>query len=305
MKTSSPSTRVTYPTCPVCQSDSISPVLVAVDHTVSQESFDVWHCSTCQLRFTQAVPDENAIGSYYQAESYISHSNTRKGLVNRLYQMVRDFTLVQKRKLIQQVSGLKTGSLLDIGCGTGEFLGTMQTAGWKCLGLEPDPGARKQAKENFQLAVHPSDHLFELAAEQYDVISMWHVLEHVHRLHLYLDQIKSCLKPSGTLIIAVPNYQSLDAGKYEAEWAAYDVPRHLYHFSPTAMQHLLRDHGFELIKMKTMPFDAFYVSLLSEKYIHGKVRLISGFFTGLRSFLATIGHADRCSSVMYIIRKAA
>ena len=303
MKTTATSTRVTYAACPVCHSESIAPVLTASDHTVSGESFEVWHCNSCQLRFTQQAPDETAIGSYYQSEEYISHSNTRKGLVNRLYQWVRDFTLVQKRKLIRKVSGMQTGALLDIGCGTGEFLNTMKQAGWTSLGLEPDPGARQQAIEHFQLDVHPSDHLFQLAAKQWDVITMWHVLEHVHRLHPYLDKIYELLKPGGKLIIAVPNYQSLDAAKYESAWAAYDVPRHLYHFSPEAMQRLLSDHGFQWSTLKTMPFDAFYVSLLSEKYIHGKLRLIPGFLTGLRSYLASLRQPARCSSVMYIVQK--
>ncbi|MEM7372216.1 MAG: class I SAM-dependent methyltransferase [Bacteroidota bacterium] len=269
---------------------------------MSGEIFQVWHCNDCELRFTQEIPIEEEIGQYYQSEEYISHSNTSKGIVNRLYQLVRDYTLIQKRKLVQHLAGSKTGKILDIGCGTGEFLGTMKQAGWNALGLEPDPGAREQANKNFGLTVEPSDHLFAIS-DSYDVISMWHVLEHVHQLHENIDQIYSLLKEDGVLLIAVPNYQSLDAGYYQEFWAAYDVPRHLYHFSSKAMSSLMEAHQFQVSTIRKMPFDSFYVSLLSEKYKHGKLRLLAGFWIGLRSFLKAFRQADRCSSILYVIRK--
>ncbi|MEL6651968.1 MAG: class I SAM-dependent methyltransferase [Bacteroidota bacterium] len=275
---------------------------MAQDYTVSQEKFEIWECQNCQLRFTQHIPGESEIGRYYQSEEYISHSNTSKGLVNTLYQWVRNYTLGQKRKLIEKLSGRKSGSLLDIGCGTGEFLGTMKEAGWKSTGLEPDEGARQQAKAQ-DVEVHPSEHLFQLNGS-YDVITMWHVLEHVHRLHEYLDQIESILADDGLLIIAVPNYNSRDASHYQAEWAAYDVPRHLYHFEAEAMERLLGQHGFRLEKLQHMPFDGFYVSLLSEKYRHGKSRLVPAFVQGLRSYLLSSSRHEKGSSIMYMIRKA-
>lgn len=291
-----------YKACPVCKSSGIYQVLQPKDHTVSGETFEVWHCDSCELRFTQEIPIEDEIGQYYQSEEYISHSNTSKGIVNRLYQLVRDITLIQKRKLVQKLSGMKSGKILDIGCGTGEFLGTMKQAGWTALGLEPDPGAREQASKNFGLEVKPSDDLFNLP-DKYDVISMWHVLEHVHRLHENIDQIHSLLNENGVLLIAVPNYQSLDAEHYQNFWAAYDVPRHLYHFSSKAMKHLMEGHGFQIETMKQMPFDSFYVSLLSEKYHHGKLRLFAGFWIGLRSFFRASQNANKCSSILYVIKK--
>lgn len=292
-----------YTSCPVCQSKDISSALNAKDFTVSYESFDIWECHQCQLRFTQSIPQESEIGKYYQSEEYISHSNTSKGLINQLYQWVRDFTLVQKRNLIHKLTGKKTGSLLDIGCGTGEFLGKMKDAGWKVMGLEPDEGAREQGRTNHGITVEPSEKLFDLTANQYDAISMWHVLEHVHRLDEYLKKINQLLVADGVLIIAVPNYQSADAEWYDSEWAAYDVPRHLYHFSHSSMVQLMDRHGFKLDTIKRMPFDAFYVSLLSEKYRHGQPRLVPGFFNGFRSYLQSLGRKDRSSSIMYIIRK--
>ncbi|MEZ4771714.1 MAG: class I SAM-dependent methyltransferase [Bacteroidia bacterium] len=295
--------RITYQTCPVCASPKIHLVFSPKDHTVSGEPFQVWHCDQCSFRFTQDIPVPEEIGSYYKSEDYISHSNTNKGIVNRLYQMVREITLKGKRNLITQSSGKNSGKILDIGCGTGEFLGKMKNSGWETLGLEPDEGAASLAKKNHGLSVLPSDQLFSLENGAYDVITMWHVLEHVHELKAYLQKIQLLLKPNGLLIIAVPNYQSLDAEKYGEFWAAYDVPRHLYHFSPGSMKFLLEEQQFQLMEMKRMPFDAFYVSLLSEKYISGKTRLFAAFFTGLRSYLRNLQKVETGSSVLYVVRK--
>jgi 2-polyprenyl-3-methyl-5-hydroxy-6-metoxy-1,4-benzoquinol methylase len=303
LKTTQSTPLVTYANCPLCNSQNISKVLKAKDYTVSHETFEVWNCSDCQARFTQGVPVESEIGRYYQSEDYISHSNTQKGLVSRLYQSVRSYTLRQKRNWVKKVSGLATGRILDIGCGTGEFLNAMKGAGWHTLGLEPDEGARQMARKNYGLEVQQQDQLFELEEEAFDVISMWHVLEHVHRLHPYLDKIAKLLKAEGVLIIAVPNYQSKDADTYGKEWAAYDVPRHLYHFSPAAMEQLLESHGFQLVQKKLMPFDPFYVSLLSEKYRHGSARLLPAFWNGALSLMKSMGNVDQASSVIYLARK--
>ena len=303
METNIQHAKISYQQCPVCSSDTIHPVLTAADHTVSREEFEIWECEQCLFRFTQHVPDENEIGAYYESEEYISHSNTRQGVINRLYHIVRSYTLRQKRNLVKEVSGLKTGSILDIGSGTGEFLNEMKSAGWETLGLEPNPDGRKQAKENYGLEIHEPDHLFRLEEDSVQVVSMWHVLEHVHKLHEYMNAIRSILKPGGTLIIAVPNYRSLDAEKYDSHWAAYDVPRHLYHFSPESMRKLLEKHKFLLRKIKGMPFDPFYVSMLSEKYLKGKNDLVSGFRTGLQSFMQGQRKPERSSSVIYIVKK--
>ena len=305
MSTSTKKGNITYTTCPSCNSSEISKVLSAKDYTVSSEQFEVWHCANCEVRFTQHIPVEEEVGAYYQSEEYISHSNTSKGLVNRLYQTVRNITLKQKRDWVQKVSGRSSGKILDIGCGTGEFLSTMKETGWTTLGLEPDEGARTQAQKNYGLEVQEQDHLFNLPQASYDVISMWHVLEHVHRLHPYLDQIQEVLQPEGRLIIAVPNYQSKDADIYQEYWAAYDVPRHLYHFSPKGMKMLLESHGFELVEKKLMPFDSFYVSMLSEKYKHGASRLLQAFMSGLKSWMEARRNVDRSSSVIYLAKKKA
>lgn len=293
---------ITRNSCPACQQTEISQVLSAKDYTVSSEDFEVWECGDCGLRFTQNIPSESAIGRYYQAEEYISHTETKKGLVNRLYHMVRDYTLKQKRKMVIKLTGLKEGSLLDIGAGTGAFLHTMQEAGWKGTGLEPDEGARINASDHYGVILKPNEQLFSLPNEGFDLISMWHVLEHVHELHDYLDQIRKLIRNSGHLLIAVPNFESHDAETYGSHWAAYDVPRHLYHFSHASMEGLLARHQFKLEEIRPMPFDAFYVSLLSEQYKHGRQRLFAGFWTGFRSWLKSGSDAKRCSSILYIAR---
>ncbi len=296
--------RIHRSTCPACDSEHVHPVLKATDHTVSRETFDVWQCLTCSLRFTQDVPGPDHIGSYYASEDYISHSNSSAGLINGLYQRVRSITLSQKLSLVQSATELETGALLDVGCGTGEFAHTMKSAGWRVKALEPDEGARAFAKTNYGLDVAPPDQLSQLEGP-YDAVTLWHVLEHVHELHGYLDQLHRLIGKSGTLLIAVPNYTSPDGKRYAGAWAAYDVPRHLYHFSPPAMGELLALHGIEVTEMRAMPFDAFYVSMLSEKYKGtGQLGLASAVLSGLNTF--TRGRQDpmKSSSVIYVCRRA-
>jgi SAM-dependent methyltransferase len=277
-------------------------VLAAKDHTVSQETFPIVQCNGCQVRFTQDVPDADSIGPYYKAESYISHTDTRKGLVNQLYHSVRSLTLKSKLALVKEVSGMGKGSLLDYGSGTGAFLDTMRNAGWQVNGLEPDDTARNVAKDRYGLDLHSPAELQDMAPASFDVITLWHVLEHVHDLHHTLDGLEKALKPGGTLLIAVPNYTSGDAVHYGEFWAAWDVPRHLYHFSPASMKTLLERHGLDVTGTRRMWFDSYYVSMLSEQYKRGRSGLIRAFFEGSLSNLQAIMDAQSCSSVIYIAR---
>jgi 2-polyprenyl-3-methyl-5-hydroxy-6-metoxy-1,4-benzoquinol methylase len=294
---------ISYIHCPCCSSTAIYPALSAKDHTVSGELFEIWHCDDCTVRFTQNVPDASSIAPYYRSANYVSHSDTEKGLVNRLYHMVRNHTLHSKKKLVQQVTNKRTGSLLDVGAGTGAFANTMQLAGWKVRALEPDDTARKNAAGKYGLQLESSEKLFALDTAHFDVITMWHVLEHVHDLHTYLAQFQKLLKPGGKLVIAVPNYTSHDAKAYGDYWAAYDVPRHLYHFSPKSMELLVNDNGFELSDVKPMWFDSLYVSMLSEQYRNGSGNLIGAVWHGLISNLKALLDKKRCSSVIYIFSK--
>lgn len=295
---------ITYKHCPVCKSEDLHGIFSAKDHTVSGESFPIVECKYCALRFTQDVPSPHKINKYYASENYISHSDTNTGIINKLYHFIRKKTLAGKKELIIKYTGMNEGKILDIGCGTGAFLYVMKEAGWECSGLEPDESARKKAAAMY--GIHPSEEkaLFALPKNSFDVITMWHVLEHVHELHEYAAQLRELLTPSGRLFIAVPNYKSYDAKYYGALWAAYDVPRHLYHFSPESMKLLMNKHDLIIKKIKPMWFDSYYVSMLSEKYRNGKGNIIRAFFVGLISNIKTLGSNEACSSLIYVISKA-
>lgn len=290
-----------YTHCPVCGSAELKPVLSAKDHTVSGEKFVVLECNQCTLRFTQDVPDAASISPYYKSENYISHTNTSKGLINGLYQSVRKRTLKQKRRLVEKITGVKNGKLLDVGSGTGAFASEMKRNGWDVTGLEPDEDARKIAKESFNIELSDISQFYQLPDNRFDAITFWHVLEHVHDLQRYMAKLKTLLKGNGKLFIAVPNYTSGDASVHKEYWAAYDVPRHLYHFSPQSMKVLVEKHGMKLLLLKPMWYDSFYVSMLSSKYKSGKTNLITAFFNGLRSNIKALGDVKKCSSVIYII----
>ncbi|MCU0396030.1 MAG: class I SAM-dependent methyltransferase [Chitinophagaceae bacterium] len=292
-----------YTACPVCQGRQLREVLQCQDHTVSHQTFAVWECNHCRVRFTQHVPAAESIGPYYQSEDYISHSDTDKGLVSKIYKLARRFTLRGKRVLVQQVSGRQQGTLLDVGCGTGAFLHTMQAAGWQVTGLEPDGGARTRAFQLYGLQVQEASLIYRLPDAQYDVITLWHVLEHIHDLHGYWEQFARLLRPGGTLLIAVPNFTSRDASEYQQYWAAYDVPRHLYHFSPQSMQQLAAQHGFSISAIRPMWLDAFYIALLSEKYRHGRQRLVPAFLAGCRSVWHAYRNPGTCSSQVYVLKR--
>jgi 2-polyprenyl-3-methyl-5-hydroxy-6-metoxy-1,4-benzoquinol methylase len=294
---------ITYSSCPCCGSAALSKALAATDYLVSQKEFEILECADCTLRFTQHIPDAQAIAQYYQSSDYISHSGTNKGIINSLYHTVRKITLADKRRLILSVTQIDNGRLLDIGAGTGAFVGHMQTNGWQSTGLEPDEAARRNALTANKVNLLAPDTLFEFPENSFDVITMWHVLEHVHDLHNYMEQLKKILKPNGKIFIAVPNYTSYDAKFYKGFWAAYDVPRHLYHFSPEAMFQLLSIHSLQLLASRVMWYDSFYISLLSEKYKKEKKNALRGFLVALFSNLKAFVDKERCSSLIYIIGK--
>lgn len=296
--------RIHYSSCPACGSSTIQEALKAKDHTVSNEIFAIWECGNCTLRFTQDVPNAATIGPYYQSSAYVSHSDTKEGLVNRLYHFVRGITLKSKRNIIQQHTELAKGSLLDIGAGTGAFAYTMQQGNWQVTGLEPDATARQVAKSKLGLELQAADTIYTLPSHQFDAITMWHVLEHVHDLHGYLERFVDILKPNGKVFIAVPNYTSKDAATYKEHWAAYDVPRHLYHFSPKSVEMLAASKGFAVKAFLPMWYDSFYVSMLSEQCRNGKPNLLSASWNGLMSNLKALFNVKKCSSVIYLLEKS-
>lgn len=293
--------RINHVHCPCCGSADIGFRLTAKDYTVSMEAFPIWQCGSCTLRFTQEAPDQASIGAYYKADNYISHTDTKAGIINGLYHQVRKRTLYGKERLIKKYTGLSGGNLLDIGAGTGAFCQHMKEAGWTVTGLEPDEATRLRAQELHGLHLQPADRLFRLPARSTDAVTLWHVLEHVHALHEYIERIRDLLSPQGRALIAVPNYTSYDATAYGQYWAAYDVPRHLYHFSPQAMQFLLKKHRLALTAIEPMWYDSFYVSMLSEQYKNGKAGYVKACAVGLVSNVKALVNKRRCSSVVYVV----
>jgi 2-polyprenyl-3-methyl-5-hydroxy-6-metoxy-1,4-benzoquinol methylase len=288
--------------CPVCDSDQLANYLSCVDYTVSKKEFQVQKCSQCGFIFTNPRPSEDAIGPYYESEDYISHSGTSKGLVNRLYHLVRNYSIKSKRRLIARYSPGK--KILDIGSGTGEFLNELDQKGYSVIGLEPNEAARKQSISNYTLSILEPGKSQEFNEDSFDAVTMWHVLEHVHRLNEQVSEINRLLKTGGVAVIAVPNPSSADASIYKEVWAGYDVPRHLYHFTPSTIERLFDKHGFSMIKKKIMPFDSFYVSLLSEKYKKSSLAFFRGMFFGKISWLIALFNPNKASSLIYIFKKS-
>lgn len=283
--------------CPVCEQGMFDPYLTTRDFSVSGEEFSIVRCRACGFHFTNPVPAADEIGRYYKSENYVSHSSTKRGIINRLYHVVRKYTLKKKVKLVNRLSGGR--ELLDIGSGTGHFLNQAKLARWSVTGLEPDDDARSLGNREFGLTIQPLEQLHKLNDGAYDVITLWHVLEHVYDLKRDVSKMISLLNDQGTLVIAVPNMNSFDASVYKEFWAAYDLPIHLYHFVKTDIEHLFAPFGLELVEMVPMKFDSFYVSMLSEKYRGGSI--FRAFFVGLRSNWKAKG--ENYSSMIYILRR--
>ncbi len=287
--------------CPVCDSIQLSPFLICKDNTVTGEKFQIVECLSCGFKFTNPRPEEKNSALYYKSENYVSHSNSKKGVINTLYQVIRKYTLLKKLQMIS--SYFKTGKILDIGCGTGEFLNIFKKARWNTLGIEPDFDARKMATNNYALDVREEKELKNLKESSFEVITLWHVLEHVYLLNERIEDIKRLLKPNGIIVIAVPNCNSLDARVYKEKWAAYDVPRHLYHFTPKNIEDIFDKHKLKVIRMLPMVFDSFYISMLSEKIKTGKVNIFRSTWNGIRSNFLALKKEGVYSSQIYIIQK--
>jgi len=292
-----------YPACPVCKNDGATFSLHCTDFSLTQENFDIIQCPKCSIRVTFPIPSIEKIAPYYHFTEYISHTDTNKGWMNKLYHKVRQRTLSQKSNWIQSLFTGHKGNLLEVGAGTGAFANAMQKKGWNVTALEPDATTRDRAFEIYGLTLSPIETIYTIPAQSFDVITLWHVLEHVHDLNGYFAAFTKLLKPNGRLIIAVPNYTSLDAKFYKSYWAAYDVPRHLYHFSPESMAYLSNNYEFNLVLTKPMWFDSFYVSLLSEKYKHsGILGSFRAFVIGLASNLNAWKNPRKASSIIYEIK---
>lgn len=289
--------------CPVCSKTEFRNKLVVEDRTVSHESFAVVECASCGFQFTNPRPDPDNIGRYYESAAYVSHNSGAAGLVNQVYRLARVFTMRSKVRLLGRYAP-QQGRVLDYGCGTGHFLAAARGAGWQVAGLEPNATARAEAAQRVGQPIGSPDNLAALAEGSFDAITLWHVLEHVHALNETLAHLVQLLRPGGVLLIAVPNAASFDAQYYGAQWAAYDVPRHLYHFVPSTMAQLLKKHRLVLRATLPMPLDAYYVSLLSEPTPGGAGRLLRALRLGYASNRAAAQHGGQYSSLLYVAGRA-
>jgi 2-polyprenyl-3-methyl-5-hydroxy-6-metoxy-1,4-benzoquinol methylase len=288
--------------CPVCGKTEFRNKLVVEDKSVSKESFAIQQCVACTFQFTNPRPDADHIGRYYESDEYVSHNSAATGLINQAYKMARFFTMRRKVGLLNRLVPGK-GRLFDYGCGTGHFLAAAQANGWQVAGVEPNAKAREEATQRVGQPIG-SGKLTDVELESCDAITLWHVLEHVHTLNDTLNQLVSRLRPDGVLLIAVPNVDSLDAQHYRQDWAAYDVPRHLYHFSARTMAQLLKKHKLTVLETLPMALDAYYVSMLSEK--HRAERgggMLSVLKAGYKSNQYAEQHEGQYSSLIYVAAK--
>lgn len=293
--------------CPVCGATAFRDKLLVQDKSVSREEFTIVQCQACDFQFTNPRPAAAHIGKYYESDAYVSHNSGAQGLINRVYRVARYFTVRRKVTLITKLHGGRPGRLLDYGCGTGHFLAGAKKAGWDVVGLEPSERARQEAARRAGQSIQEPAALASLPPASFDILTLWHVLEHVHALNEILAQLTAVLKPGGRLLIAVPNVDSLDAQHYRQDWAAYDVPRHLYHFVPATMRRLLARHGLRIEQTLALPLDAYYVSLLSEQHraperAGGPLAVLKA---GYRSNQYAAQHDGQYSSLLYVAERAA
>lgn len=287
--------------CPLCKSGHFNNYIVVKDHSVSKESFTLCKCKNCKLIFTNPRPDQKNIGKYYQSENYVSHSNKGNNLVNILYKTVRSYTLGEKVGWLNSYVK-KKGRLLDYGCGTGHFLNRAQKNGWDTIGVEPNPQAAEIAAKNNKIKIYHSIELFD-NENKFDAITLFHVLEHVHDLSFTLKSLLGKLKKRGTLFIAVPNNDSYDAKNYKENWAALDVPRHLYHFDQNTMSMLAEEFDLRIVDALPMKFDSYYVSLLSDKISQNGNNIFKSLINGYKSNKYAKINNNNYSSLLFILRK--
>ena len=294
---------VHHDVCPLCSSEKIALHFSCNDHFISRKDFVIFKCSNCGFLFTQDYPEESEISAFYESEEYISHSDTSKGFSNKLYRIARTFMLGRKKVLIEKMSGVIKGKILDIGSGTGYFASMMKEAGWQVKGIEINEKARNFSASNFNLEVDPPDRITTYESNSFDCITLWHVLEHFHDPFKYISEIYRLLKPGGVCVVALPNSSSYDAKSYKRFWAAWDVPRHLWHFQPATFRIFSEKSGFILENLKILPLDVFYISLLSERYKGSGMAFFKAMSKASFFAFMSVFNRNRSSSVVYILRK--
>ena len=286
--------------CPWCGSEKAQINLWLKDEFLTKEDFHICECLNCGLLYTMPRPDKEKIGAYYKSEAYYSHQENKKGFIPKVYERVKSINLKHKYRLA--TNGMQPGKLLDIGCGVGDFLHTAEMHGWECIGVEPSEDAKAIAQKRMKGKIITSEELEGFPDGAFDVITMWHVLEHVDDLKWQVAQLQRLVKPFGRVVIAVPNYKSYDGQYYKEHWAAYDVPRHLNHFNRITLSKIFKTSGLELVKMDKLKWDAYYISYLSEQYRHHSLPLVRGLYRGFISNCKA-RRSGEWSSLVYVFER--
>jgi SAM-dependent methyltransferase len=289
--------------CPLCSSEKIALHFSCNDHFISKKDFPIFKCSACGFLFTQDYPEETEIAQFYESDNYISHSDISEGFSNKLYRVARGIMLRKKKNLIGKITRLKKGTILDIGSGTGYFAATMKRAGWMARGIEINEKARNFSIANFELEVDPPDRIMSYESNSFDCVTLWHVLEHFHDPFKNISEIYRLLKPGAICVVALPNCNSYDANHYKRFWAAWDVPRHLWHFQPSTFRIFSEKSGFILENLIILPLDVFYISLLSERYKGSSMAFFKAMSKAFIFALRSGYNRNRASSEIYILRK--
>ena len=306
--------------CPVCHAAN-STIFMRVPDRFRPEpgtAYTLVRCVKCSLVYLNPRPVEESSGVFYESSEYTPFVSTGKqrSIMDRVYVAIREMNNRWKRRQIEALQP-ERGRLLDVGCGTGEFLQAMHAAGWQVRGVERDAKAAAYAVEQLQLdVVCGSLDTVPLAPASFDVVTMWHVLEHLYQPHKALMQVRDVLRPGGLLVIAVPNLLSLDARYYRQNWVAFDAPRHVQHFSPKSLRSLCEMHSFAHLRTRMLPFDPFFNALMSETVIERRKgasipgRIVSTLRAGIVANVAFIAgwvtarlQQPLGSSLVYFFRK--
>lgn len=289
--------------CPICGREGCEPYMKCTDRLVSSESFELYQCPDCNMVFTVNPPAESDMRQYDRFKQKIRLYEKQETLTGWLHYRIKIYMLRHKAEFVRKMSYRHTGSLLNYGAEAGFFSDAMEKRGWKVTSVEKYHEQRVFALEMFHHRMIDESDMEQLRPDTFDVITMWHVFEHQYHPDALLDRFHELLKPGGVLIMACPNIESNDARHYGADWAAYNVPRHLLHFSPTTLNNLVSKHGFVLMEHRSMPFDCFYISILSERNHGHRMAFIRGMWYGTKCWLKTLAHRKQASSMVYAFRK--
>lgn len=289
--------------CPACQATTATDLFQARDHLVSGREFLIRRCTNCGMGWTVDPPAEEDAGKYYVSDEYISHTDSKQSLADRLYHLARGFMLKRKGKLVDSAVGKSAGIMMDFGSGTGYFAAFMQQRGWQVTGIELSEMARNYSVERFGIRAIGPQQVRDLPSASADCVTFWHVLEHLYDPAGWMDEVKRILKDDGRCIIALPNFASADAEWFGKRWAALDVPRHLWHFSPQAFREFAEKQGFVCESTSALPLDLFYISLLSYRNDGKGMPLARGVLTGVVIALRSLFRRDSASSLVYVLSK--